>query len=123
MSLDISIMKHEDEAVTIAVLRGSLDTETYARFTKNMLDTVKGPGTLIVDMERLTYISSMGISSLAEVRRTLEERGAAMVMAKVPEHISQVFKIVNALPNVKVFEDMAEVDRYLMEIQRRLREG
>ncbi len=46
-----------------------------------------------------------------------------MMMANVPRHIDQVFKIVQALPDVRVFESMEEADRYFQEIQDRIKQN
>lgn len=39
-------------------------------------------------------------------------------LSNVPGHIDRVFKIVNALFDVPMFENMAEADEYFLEIQK-----
>ena len=48
-----------------------------------------------------------------------EASGASFMMSNVPAHIDQVFRVVKALPNIRVFNSRQEADDYLMEIQKR----
>lgn len=124
MALDISTMKREEDNVVIFNLRGSLDSDTFDTFKAHALKYIDAkPRAVILDLERLDYISSMGITSVLEVRRAIEEQGGSMMMANVPRHIDQVFKIVQALPDVRVFESMEETDRYFQEIQDRIKQN
>jgi len=121
MGLQISVLKKEDEELTIISLKGSLDTETHQEF-KNRAEKelAKQPKGLIVDLEFLEYISSMGISALLEVHRQADAKGASFMLSKVPEHINQIFRIVKALPaNIRLFTSIEEADEYFMGVQKR----
>jgi anti-anti-sigma factor len=124
MALKIDVFKKENDDLVILQLNGSLDTQTYQQLTdiarQQMSKALNG---IILDLASLEYISSMGISSILQVRQMLEAQGAKLMMSNIPDHIDQVFRTVKALPDVKVFESMEEADRYLMEIQRRAKGG
>jgi anti-sigma B factor antagonist len=124
MALQISVLRKEDESIVIVKLQGDLDTETYNQLIEkgNQLLT-KTVTSLILDLEFLDYISSMGISAIMMIRKLFEAKGASFLMVNVPKPIDQVFQTVKALPDVKVFESMDEADRYLGEIQRRVKEN
>jgi anti-sigma B factor antagonist len=123
MALNISIMKREDDGLIIIALKGSLDSETYRELkTKAQKYLDQQPTAMLLDLKDLDYISSMGISTLLEIRKALESKGGSLMMANVPPQIDHVFKIVNALPNLQIFKDIEEADQYFMEIQRRIKE-
>lgn len=123
MGLEISTLKKEEENAVIFSLKGSLDTDTHEKLRVHADKYIlKGVKALVLDLGALDYISSMGVSSILEVRKKTETSGAAFAMTNIPAHIAQVFKIINALPNVRIFEDMAEADRYLKGIQDRIKE-
>ncbi|HAH21738.1 MAG: hypothetical protein A2Y00_04150 [Omnitrophica WOR_2 bacterium GWF2_43_52] len=123
MGLKISIAKKEEENVVIISLSGSLDTQTYEEFRKKaqaqLSTTLKA---IVLDLERLDYISSMGISAILEIRKAAKAQGVVMMMSSVPEHIDKVFKIVNALPDVQIFENREDADRYFGIIQNQVKE-
>ncbi|MFA5099263.1 MAG: STAS domain-containing protein [Candidatus Omnitrophota bacterium] len=124
MALQISVLRKEDESVVILKLQGDLDTETYNLLIEKGKQLLAKPVTgLILDLESLDYISSMGISAIMMVRKLFEEKSASFVMVNIPAPIDQVFQTVKALPDVKIFESMEEADSYFAEIQRRAKES
>jgi anti-anti-sigma factor len=124
MSLDIGVLRKEGENNVIIKLSGQLDTESHTQLTEKGRQVMSGPATgLVLDLEDLEYISSMGISSIMTLKKLCDEKGAGFVMVNVPAQIEKVFEIVKALPDVRVFESMQEADRYFMEIQKRAKDG
>jgi anti-sigma B factor antagonist len=120
MALEISVYRKEDESVVIVKLKGFLDTESYNQLIEKGKQLVAKKITgLILDLQDLQYISSMGISAVLTVRKMFEEQGASFVMVNVPDQIDKVFQIVKALPDVRVFENMEEADRYFAQIQKK----
>lgn len=122
MGLQISVLKREEDNVVIFALKGSLDTDTFDEFKQKAAKNLSAaPKSVILDLESLDYISSMGISAIVEVKKMTEDQGQTFVMINVPKHIEEVFNIIKALPNVRVFQDMEEADAYFMEIQNRIK--
>ena len=123
MGLKISIAKKEEENVIIMSVGGSLDTQTFQEF-KNTAQAQLSASlkAIVLDLEHLEYISSMGISAILQLRTAVKAQGAVMMMSNVPEHIDKVFKIVNALPDVMIFENSEDADRYFGIIQRKVKE-
>ena len=70
-------------------------------------------------MQGLSYISSMGVSTILNARKSAEQKGAAFVMTNLKPQIKAVFDIIKALPDVCVFENMEEADRYLTQMQKK----
>ncbi len=123
MALEISIMQKEDEKIIVLSLNGSLDGDTHRELkTKVAKQLEKNPKAIILELQGLEYISSMGISAILESRRLAETRNASFMMSNIPPHIQQVFNIVNALPNMRIFKNLEEADNYFMEIQKRIKE-
>jgi anti-sigma B factor antagonist len=78
---------------------------------------------VVFDLGELTFLSSVGISLLLDARRRLTEAGASVFLTNLQPQIDRVMDIVNAIPKATVFADLAEMDEYLAEIQRRVAEG
>ncbi len=122
MALKTSVIRR-DIGVFVVSLAGSLDSHTYVDLEAK-LKPLLAPATkaLMFDLKELEYISSMGVSTLLKARRFMEGQGGSFLMVNVQPQINEVFKIIKALPNVPVFENMEEADRYFEEIQRKIRE-
>ncbi len=105
--------------VLIVSLAGSLDTNTYTQLDQEMVLLLQREPTLVViDMEFLNYISSIGISSILKAKKELKKQGAELSLMNLQPQIRKVFDIINALPSQPIFSSTEELDRYLLQMQR-----
>lgn len=124
MGLKISVLTNEDEKAVVFMLIGALDTENYQQLKDKAATQLKKElKNLVLDLKSLDYISSMGISVILEIRKMTESIGGNFMMANVPAHIDHVFKTVNALPDVPMFENIKEADEYFLAIQKQIKEN
>jgi anti-anti-sigma factor len=102
-------------------LRGRLDTETTPALDQRLRPLLDAPDVTVVlmDLADLEYIGSAGIRFLIQTRKTLEERGGALMVAHLQPTVRRVIDIVKALPSTDVFEDDAAMDAYLHGAQHR----
>jgi anti-anti-sigma factor len=117
MSLDIQIRKNiraqDPDAVTVN-LAGSLDTLTAPDLERQLATVLNGPARdVIFDLAQLKFISSAGLRVFAATRKTLKEHHGQASFVHMQPQIQEVFEIIRALPGVAVFQDEAELDRYL----------
>lgn len=122
MPLEINIQKSpgapQSGAVTIN-LTGSLDTATAPELERQLAPLLSGPvKDLVFDLAQLKFISSAGLRVFASARKTLRERGGQTSFVHMQPQIQEVFEIIQSLPGVAVFKDIAELDRYLAVRQR-----
>jgi len=124
MGLEINVLKKESDGLVIISLRGSLDTENHQSFRDRAdKELMKKPKGLVLDLEFLEYISSMGISAILGLNRNAVANGTKFMMSNIPESIDQIFKIVKALPpNIQMFESMEEADQYFLGIQKKIKD-
>ena len=128
MPLEIQIQKdvrsQSTDAVTVS-LTGSLDTVTAPELERRLAPVLSGPvKDLVFDLAQLKFISSAGLRVFSAARKQLRERGGQASFVNMQPQILEVFEIIKALPGVAIFEDLAELDRYLAARQRsRLEEG
>ncbi|MDD5255610.1 MAG: STAS domain-containing protein [Candidatus Omnitrophica bacterium] len=121
MPLTVEISE-KTKGVMIVALNGALDTTTY-QVLQEKLQGVLVPASkvLILDLEKLQYISSMGISVVLKARKYMEEHQGSFVMVNLQPQIQAVFDIVNALPSTQIFKNLAEADAYLSAMQRKVK--
>jgi anti-sigma B factor antagonist len=117
MPLEIQIQKMPGTAQAGAVtinLIGSLDTATAPELERQLAPVLSGPvKDLVFDLAQLKFISSAGLRVFASTRKTLRERGGQTSFVHMQPQIQEVFEIIQSLPGVAVFKDIAELDRYL----------
>ena len=123
MSLEIQIQDGvvAASATTTVKLTGSLDTSTAPELERQLAPVLAPEGDvkdLVFDLAHLKFISSAGLRVFANARKQLKERGGQASFIHLQPQIREVFDIIKALPGVAVFQDIAELDRYLAARQR-----
>jgi anti-sigma B factor antagonist len=119
MSLTVTI-KERHERSYLVTLEGRLDTSTYVDFEEAIRPVLtSSPKLLIFDLDKLDYISSMGIRSIVSTRKAIKSRDGHAVLINLQPQIQELFEIVGALPKESVFASMKEADEYFEFIQKK----
>ena len=122
MPLEIQILKDLNPGNAGAIhvkLTGSLDTATAPELERQLTPVLAGEVTdLVFDLAELKFISSAGLRVFSTARRQLRERGGQASFIHLQPQIQEVFDIMKSLPGIGIFQDVAELDRYLAARQR-----
>jgi anti-sigma B factor antagonist len=98
---------------------GSIDANTYSVLDEKMDAILKEPPDVIIfDMEFADYISSTGIRVLLKTKKALKATDGRMVFMNLQPQIQKVFDILKAIPTLKVFASVEELDNYLDVMQK-----
>ena len=119
MALTMKVAEKKPRVFVVS-LAGKLDGTTFADLERK-IDYLIGEGgamVLTLDMEGLEFISSMGIRVVFKAKKEMAKRGGSFFMASVPPPIVKAFEIIDALPSMKIFSGIAEMDAYLEKIQK-----
>ena len=81
----------KDGALTIA-LQGRLDTTTAPQLEAELKTCLNGVEELVIDMEKLDYISSAGLRVLLAAQKVMTKQGA-MKVTHVSEAIMEIFEV------------------------------
>ena len=100
---------------------GSLDSNTYMYLEEHIAAiTKRKPRALVFDLKDLHYISSAGVRVIIATQKAMKAAGGEMALTNLQPQIRKVFEIIMALPSMNVFENVAELDRYLTGIQKKV---
>ena len=122
MTLKIAVRETGTPTITLV---GRLDTNTAPELDK-ALDALlmkKGISRVVFDLEGLEYLSSAGIRCFVRARKILEPAGGRVAVVNPQPAVQKVLDIVKAIPPGGLFRNVAELDAYLDEMQRKVREG
>jgi anti-anti-sigma factor len=118
MSLTISIAEKE-AGLTEVVLDGRLDTDTSSKLESRVEEILeKDPRVLLFNMEKLDYISSMGIRAVFKALKAMRVKGGKLLLVNLQKQIKKVFDIAQALPPESIFVSVEEADAYLDAMQK-----
>jgi len=100
---------------------GSIDTNTCGLLEEKLDFILKGiTKTLIFDMEGVNYISSAGLRVIFKAQKSLKQKDGQFLITNLQPQVKKVFEIINALPTLKVFSSVQELDRYLDLMQKKV---
>jgi anti-sigma B factor antagonist len=121
MGLKVKTTQRSPGVVIVSPI-GSIKHDTYL-ILENAVDAVleNKPDVIIFDLEFLDYINSLGIRVLLRTKKAMKETGGKMVFINLQPQIKKVFDILEALPSLKVFASIQELDQYLDTMQRSAR--
>jgi len=101
---------------------GSINAATYSILEAKVDEILKNPPDVIIfDMEYTDYISSTGIRVLLKTKKAMQAANGRMVFMNLQPQIQKVFDILKAIPSLKVFASIQELDRHLDLMQKKVR--
>lgn len=119
MGLGVEVKEKNPGIFTVSPV-GEIDSETYGEFDKVISPIVdKADKVIMLDMQSVTYISSMGISVIFKTKKAMEIKGGTLLIINLQPQVKKVFEIIEAIPTLDIFANVEEADAYLIEMQRR----
>lgn len=120
MGLQVKLDKKIEEGLCIVTCFGSIDTVTYPILEKELEAAANVfPKVVMLDMAKVDYVSSIGISTVLKAKKNIESKKGQLVIANLQPQVKKVFDIVKVMPTEAVFSNTAEMDSYLYRIQKK----
>lgn len=122
--MSLKIMTEASNPSNLALV-GRLDSNTAPELDA-VLDRILSKGAvarLVFDLGQLDYLSSAGIRCFIRARKAIEPGGGKVAVVNPQPPVRKVLDIVKAIPAGGIFSNVAELDEYLDEMQRKVREG
>ena len=108
----------------VVALEGEINGHTYpVKATKLDQLLAERPTLIVLDMAGVSYMSSAGIRVILKTKKALATGKGKLVFMNLQPQVKKVFEIINALPSMRVFKDLKEMDAYLDRMQRQVSEG
>ena len=92
----MTITERRENTDLTLYLEGRLDTSTVKDFNAALADHLDGIECLVIDMEKLEYVSSAGLRSLLINQKIMSKQGK-MVIRNANEVIMEIFRITGFL--------------------------
>ena len=88
----LSIEKTIENGKAVFELDGRLDTMTSPDLEKELKENLSGVSELVLDFEKLQYISSAGLRVLLSAQKTMKQQGILKI-THVNEMIMDIFEV------------------------------
>jgi anti-anti-sigma factor len=117
MTLQIDV-KPVSSQKTVVTLSGRLDRVSSPDAEKALGPVLSAPPRqLVFDLAALDFISSAGLRVVLGARKKQAEAGSECLIVNMKPHVEKVFEAIKALPALKAFRTVAELDAYLASLQ------
>jgi anti-sigma B factor antagonist len=121
MSLEIAMLGTASggaAGVVTVQLAGTLNTSTAPELESRLMPVFAGPvNNIVFDLARLKFISSAGLRVFGAARKALNVRGGQASFVNLQPQIETVFEVIKSLPGVAIYQNSADLDRYLALLQ------
>jgi anti-sigma B factor antagonist len=90
--MELTEIKQDD--VMVFKLNGRLDSKTSPDFEEKISSTIsKGSSAMIVDFEKLEYISSAGLRVILKATKDIHRQGGKIYLCAMQDYVKEVFEI------------------------------
>jgi anti-anti-sigma factor len=105
----VKIITRDANEIKVVVLEGELDTLT-APEAKDQLNQLRGQGVkkILLDLEKLDFITSAGLRILLATAQELKEVGGELRVCNLNETVQEVFDISGFNTLLMVFDNEAK---------------
>ncbi|MGO5096784.1 STAS domain-containing protein [Agathobaculum sp. LCP25S3_E8] len=90
----MTIQTSRDDTTTTLKIEGRVDTMTSPQLQQAVLEAFQGGEKVVLDFEKVTYISSAGLRVLLIGQKTAQSKHMSMVLNHVGETVKNVLDMV-----------------------------
>ncbi len=114
MEVTVKELPHSD----VITLKGRLERSSVALLTQALEDcNQRGRYKIIVDMHQVEYMSSAGFRALLTAQRNNQRDGRGeLILAQVPDHISQALELTGMTPLFRTFDDLPSAVEFAAQL-------
>ena len=98
----LNITKHADGSTLTVKVEGRVDSNTAVELDRALNGALDGISKLILDFERLEYISTAGLRALLIAQKTMNQQGT-IVIRNVSAAVKEIFEVTG-------FTDMLTIE-------------
>jgi anti-anti-sigma factor len=95
---------HKRGELNVITLDGSLDSATAPSVRTDLEQLIPKAGTTVLDLRRMTYMSSAGLRVLLLIHRRAEQSGARIVLINLSSDVSEVMSATGFLDFFEVVD-------------------
>ena len=100
----LTITQNKENDILTVYADGRIDTVTSAQFESEVKPSLDGAAKVIIDLEKLNYISSAGLRVLLGIQKVVSENGGELIIRKPQDTVLEVFDVTG-------FSEMLEIEK------------
>ncbi|MFH0732919.1 MAG: STAS domain-containing protein [Candidatus Omnitrophota bacterium] len=119
MPVAVEITKKEFGLLMVSP-KGSIDSETYEDFFDKINPVLSlSTKAVIMNMNDVTYVSSMGVSVLLELRKTVIGNEGIFIMVNLQPQVKKILELLKAFLDESIYKNVEEAQNYFYRVRKR----
>ncbi len=102
----MEVRAFEKESVTVFLVSGEINISTSPELKKQF--EKQSSKTVVVDLEKVTYIDSSGLATLVEVLKKTKTQGGSLGLAGMSDKVKSLFEITKLDKLFQIFKTQDE---------------
>jgi anti-anti-sigma factor len=105
----VEIVKEKRDNVRILNLEGRLDTNSSTKLEEALMGTIEnGAKKILVNMEKLSFISSSGLRILLMAGKKVKSTNGKLVLCSLQDQVKEVFDVAGFTMLFPIFQSREE---------------
>ena len=105
----LGLQTDQIEGVLVISVTGRIDGLNAQKFHEDLDKEIGGSGNpVVLDLEKLTYISSAGLRSILLIAKTLQDKNARFMLCSLSVPIREIFEIAGFDKIIDVIESRSD---------------
>ena len=110
----MTIIQKEKDGIMELSISGRLDAVSAVEADKDFSSVIDaGHKNLLIDLDKLDYISSAGLRVLLVVAKRIQQDNGKVVLCSLSENVKEVFKISGFASIFSIFPENTEAAKFL----------
>ena len=102
------------DGIAVARVSGRVDSGNAEDLKRQLTAVIEGGASkLVLDCDRLQYISSAGLRTLLIAIRKTNAAGGSLALSRVPDHVLEILEVSGFVRLLEVFPTPEEAQTYL----------
>ncbi|MBO4799457.1 MAG: STAS domain-containing protein [Lachnospiraceae bacterium] len=102
MTRELKVKKNKEDDRMVVTVEGRIDANTAVNLDKELSAAVTEAKTLILDFDRLEYISSAGLRVLLGASKAVRKNGGDIKIINVGENIIEIFAVTGFINKLDI---------------------
>ena len=102
MTRELKVKKIKEDDRMVVTVEGRIDANTAVNLDKELSAAVTEAKTLILDFDRLEYISSAGLRVLLGASKAVRKNGGDIKIINVGENIIEIFAVTGFINKLDI---------------------
>ncbi len=104
----VNLLEDRDDVAVLTITEEYMDASNAALVRQSILKQLGGRTRVILDLSRVTFVDSAGLSGLLACLQQLDQAGGDLKLCGITEEVRVLFNLIKMQRLIEIFDDQDE---------------